>query len=175
MLPELAARLGLQAELSRAWTSRASAPAGSAQQGFFTEQTEKGGSEKRRRGKKGRVDAGPAAGRHPLAEHAAWVMAFTQHSQMPRQLIRLVNASRITAPRARLWMEHAPPNKRPSSSLPSREEDVLIEHGWPFANFSYSMPQTRTRGVKVNERTAQTIPGGALAVVFQPAGAANCF
>lgn len=81
--------------------------------------------------KKGRVDAGPAVGRHPLPEHAAWVMAFTQNSQMPWQLIRLLNASCINSTHTLKQQRHAPSNKLPTSSLPSREEDVLIEHfGW---------------------------------------------
>lgn len=70
-------------------------------------------------------------GRHPLPEHAAWVMAFTQNSQMPRQLIRLLNASCINSTHTLRQQRHTPWNKLPTFSLPSREEDVLIEHfGW---------------------------------------------
>lgn len=81
--------------------------------------------------KKGRVDAGPAVGRHPLPEHAAWVMAFTQNSQMPWQLIRLLNASCINSMHTLKQQRHAALDKLPTFSLPSREEEVLIEHfGW---------------------------------------------
>lgn len=52
----------------------------------------------RRSERKERDNAGPAVGRHPLTKRSAWDMAFTKNSQMPRQLIRALNASCINTP-----------------------------------------------------------------------------
>lgn len=141
----------------------------------FSRQKRGGKREKRERAKKGRVDAGPAVGRHPLPEHAAWVMAFTQNSQMPWQLIRLLNASCINSAHTEEQQKHAPQNQLPTFSLPSREEDVLIEHfGWLLTLILDV--SGGTRGVKVNEGITHRIPAGeGLRLVFHPAGAANCF
>jgi len=91
-------------ELSGAWTSDPSGiiPLVKAPLTF----SERGQRKKKRRGMKDRKKRekkgkGRSLGSHLLTKHSAWDMAFTENSQMPRQLIRVLNASCINTPCSR--------------------------------------------------------------------------
>lgn len=117
-LPDLEARLGLQAELPRA---------GRAVRLLLLRMHNKPFHRADRKGRewakeeseerKGRCWT--CSGQTSVTEHAAWVMAFTHNSQRPRPLIRLLNASRINTPRG--WNTHPWTNFLPFRCLPGRK------------------------------------------------------
>lgn len=97
-------------------------------------------------------------GRHPLTEHAAWVMAFTQNIQMPWQLIRPLNASCINSTHRLKQQIHTPQNTLPTFSLPSREGDVLIEHFGCLLTLILGVSNQDTW--RESERITHRIPAG---------------
>lgn len=155
-----------------------SIPAEEAQQTFY--QTR--GEERRREEKRGEeVGAGPAVGRHPLTEHSAWDMAFTENNQMPWQLIRVLKASCINTPSTRPW-------SRARKETHTRTHKIAQNRPTPFPDFKARTPceqtssfpnlnilptsQTRTHEVRLNEYITHTItrPGPGDGIHFYPAG-----
>lgn len=150
----------------------------------FIRQEERRREERRREEKRGEeVGAGPAVGRHPLTEHSAWDMAFTENNQMPWQLIRVLKASCIntpsTRPRSRTQKEthprartHKTAQNRPTP-FPDFKAGTPCEQTSSFSNLNIlSTSQTRTHEVRLNEYITHTIarPGPGDGIHFYPAG-----